>query len=204
MNLMGYDGMAIGPEELALGPQKLAQRIAEADFPVLSANLVSSTSSEPVAKPFVVLEVNGHRLGVLGLTRQPDLPVPGFEVRDAASAAAEYLPEVAEQASTIILLTNLAYRDAVALADEVAGIDLIIAALPDQLPKVAVRTPRTGALVVTAEQATPRHSGRRVGRLSVTLGSDGRLGAEQWESVWMDASIADDPLMAQLIQEYTP
>lgn len=201
---MGYDAMALGPNELELGPEKLALRIAESDFPVLSANVVASATGEAPARPFTVLEVNGHRLGVLGLTRQPDLPVPGFEVRDPGSTAAQYLPEIAQQAGTVVLLTNLAYRDALTLADEIAGIDLVIAALPDQLPEAAVRTPRTGALVVTAEQASPRHSGRRVGRLLVTLGSDGRLAGEQWESVWMDPSIADDPSMADLIEDYRP
>ena len=111
---------------------------------------------------------------------------------------------MAKEADTVVVLTNLTYRAGLALAQDVAGIDLVIAALPGQLPEVAVRAPETGTLVVTAEQASPQHSGRRVGRLQVTLEADGSLSGEQWQSVWMDASIADDPAMAELVQEYRP
>jgi len=204
MNLMGYDAMALGPEELALGTEKLDRRLGEAEFPVLSANVVLSATGELLAQPYTVLDLGDHRLGVLGLTRLPSEPLAGFLVLDPREAADQYVPEIAQEADTVVVLTNLTYRSGLALAEEVAGIDLVIAALPGQLPQAAARVPGTGTLVVTAEQVTPRHSGRRVGRLLVTLGSDGGLSAEQWESVWMDPSIADDPSMAELVQEYRP
>ncbi len=204
MNMMGYDAMALGPEELELGAEKLTQRLAEADFPVLSANVVLSATGELLAQPYAVLELGDHRVGVLGLTRLPAEPLDGFRVLDPQEAAAQYLPEMAKEADTVVVLTNLTYRAGLALAQDVEGIDLVIAALPGQLPEVAVRVPETGTLVVTAEQASPRHSGRRVGRLLATLGGDGSLSGEQWESVWMDPSIADDPAMAELVQAYRP
>jgi 2',3'-cyclic-nucleotide 2'-phosphodiesterase (5'-nucleotidase family) len=204
MNAMAYDAMALGPKELSLGPEVLARRIAEANFPVLSANVVQSDNRQLPALPYTVLQVGEHRLGVLGLTRLPAEPQAGFQVLDPQEAAAQYVPEISELADTVVVLTNLPYRSGLALAEAVPGIDLLIAALPGQLPEIAVWVPGTGALVVTAEQASPRHSGRRVGRLLVTLGADGRLSGEQWESVWMDASIADDPFMTSLLERFRP
>jgi 2',3'-cyclic-nucleotide 2'-phosphodiesterase (5'-nucleotidase family) len=202
MNLMGYDAMALGPKELSLGPDVLQKRMAEAEFAVLSANVVSESSGELVAEPYTVLDVAGHRVGIVGLTRMPESPVAGFQVLDLQQAAAHYLPEVARQADTVILLTNEGYRPALAIAGAVPGIDLAITALPDQLPRAAVRVPGTGSIGVTAEQPVAYHTGRRVGRLVVTLGSDGSLSGESWESVQMDKVLADDPQMTALLDSY--
>jgi 2',3'-cyclic-nucleotide 2'-phosphodiesterase (5'-nucleotidase family) len=204
MNQMGYDAMALGPEELELGIENLDERMGEASFPMLSANVILSATGELLAQPYAVLEVGEHRLGVLGLTRLPPEPLAEFQVLDPGEVAARYVPELAREVDTVVVLTNQTYRKGLALAQGVEGIDLVIAALPGQLPERAVRTPGTGTLVIAAEQASPRHSGRRVGRLSVTLGSDGDLSGERWESVWMDPSIADDPWMAELVQKYKP
>lgn len=204
MNRMGYDAMALGPEELELGIEKLNLRLAEAEFPVLSANVVLASTGELLAQPYTVLDVGEHRVGVLGLTRLPREALADFRVLDPGETAAQFVPEIAQEADTVVVLTNLTYRAGLALAQDVEGIDLVIAALPGQLPQEAVRTPGTGSLVVTAEQASPRHSGRRVGRLLVTVEGDGSLSEARWESVWMDPSIADDPAMAELVQGYRP
>jgi 2',3'-cyclic-nucleotide 2'-phosphodiesterase (5'-nucleotidase family) len=203
MNLMGYDAMALGPFELSLQKDTLLQRMAEAEFAVLSANAVYTGTQDLVARPYTVLQAGDHRVGVLGLTRLPDAKLTFFQVLDPQQAAAEYVPQVAAEADVVVLLTNLPYRQAVALAGAVPGIDLVVAALPGQLPDKAVRV-SGGALVVTAEQPLARHSGRRVGRLVVTTGSDGTLSGESWQSVAMGPALADDPIMAALLIEYTP
>lgn len=204
MNLMGYDAMALGPKELALGTEALEKRMAEAEFPMVSANVVQSDTGELLTQPYAILAVGDHRIGVLGLTRQPEDPVSSLRVIDPGEAAARYLPEVAAKAGTVVVLTNMGYHSGLALAEDLPGIDLLIAALPEQLPEDAVRVPGTGTLVVTAEQASPRHSGRRVGILEVTLEVDGSFSGEQWESVWMDNSLADDPTMTELVQAHMP
>jgi 2',3'-cyclic-nucleotide 2'-phosphodiesterase (5'-nucleotidase family) len=202
MNLMGYDAMALGPMELSLGLEELQRRIEEASFPLLSANAVVSGTGELVAKPYAVLEVADHRVGIIGLSRQPAEPLMDINVLDPFWAATGYVQEVRERAGTIVVLTSMGYRRAVDLARSVPDIDLVIAARPGQLPRQPLRVPETGALVVTAEQALPRHSGRRVGRLAVVLGADGSLGDASWVSVPMDRTLADDPLMKALLDEH--
>jgi 2',3'-cyclic-nucleotide 2'-phosphodiesterase (5'-nucleotidase family) len=141
-------------------------------------------------------------VGVIGLTRLPDVELPDFEVLEPKESLSRYVTEVEEQVDTVVLLTNLSYRSAQELVQGVPGIDLAVAALPEQLPDGAVRVPATGTMVVTAEQATPRHAGRRVGRLAVTLRSDGTLGNESWMSVPLVPGVADDPEMKVLLDRY--
>jgi 2',3'-cyclic-nucleotide 2'-phosphodiesterase (5'-nucleotidase family) len=202
MNLMGYDAMALGPKELSLGLEVLGERIAEAEFPMLSANAVLTSTGELVASPYAIVEVGDHKVGVIGLTRAPGGPLPGIQVLDPQQAAEQYVPEVAEQADTIVVLTNQTYRDGLDLAGAVPGIDLVVSALPDQLPVEAVRVPGTGTIVLSAEQPVARHTGRRVGRLLVAIGGDGTLSGESWETRPMDRQIVDDPEMGALLQKH--
>jgi 2',3'-cyclic-nucleotide 2'-phosphodiesterase (5'-nucleotidase family) len=202
MNLMGYDAMALGPRELSLGPVLLRQRLREAAFPILSANVQWSDSGQLVTQPYVILDIKGHRIAVVGLTRVPDQNVDGMQVLAPEEVLSQIVDETASQADTIILLTNLPFRPALELVEEVQHVDLLIAALPRQLPDRAVQSSNPGTLAVTAEQPLPKHTGRRVGKLDVTLASDGSLINQVWVSVPMGPGIADDPLMAAVLDEY--
>lgn len=204
MSLIGYDAMALGPKELSLGPDLLRQRMQEAGFPMLSANVVLRGTDELFAPPTVVLERGGYRFGIVGLTRPVDESVGGFEVRDPVQAAMQYVPELAKQVEIVIVLTNLESQVAFELADRIPDIDLVIAALPKAIPQQALQAPQSGALVVTADQPSPGHTGRRVGRLVVTVEGDGRMRLDAWQSVAMDGTIADDPQMDELLERFHP
>lgn len=202
MNQMGYNGMAVGLKELSLGPEVLRQRMREAEFPMLSANVLSEAPEGSLGPAFTVLNIGGHRLGVIGLTQPPSTPLPGFQVTEPREALTTILPEVQKEADTIVLLTNLDYRSALELAQAVPGVDMIIAARPGQLPQQAVAVPGTGTLVVTAEQPVERHTGRRVGQLVVTVQGDGSLSDPAWQSLPMTGEYADDPKMRALLDEF--
>lgn len=202
MNLMGYDAMALGPNELELGASTLRRRIGEADFPMLSANAFWSGSQDYVGEPYTILPVGPLDVGVIGLTRPPGTELAGIAVLDPEEVLSSLVPDVDGRADIIVLLTNLSYRSALELAQAVPGIDLVVAALPRQLPDRAVRAPLTGSLVVTAEQPLPRHSGRRVGKLEVVADGDGMLRREAWASIAMGPEFADDPDMRELLEDY--
>jgi 2',3'-cyclic-nucleotide 2'-phosphodiesterase (5'-nucleotidase family) len=202
MNLMGYDAMALGPKELSLGSDELSQRIEESDFPMLSANVVLTGTQTLLAAPYTVQQVGDHRVGVIGLTRSPTEPLAGFRVLDPEQSAAHYVPEVAEQADMVVILTNMSYREALVLVGDVPGVDLLIAALPDEPPSQAVRVPGTATIAVTAEQPAAGHTGRWVGRLQVSVEGDGALDGESWKSTAMDSRFVDDLEMQALLDKY--
>jgi 2',3'-cyclic-nucleotide 2'-phosphodiesterase (5'-nucleotidase family) len=202
MGMMGYDAMALGPKELGLGAEVLEQRLAEAQMPIVSANVRRSGDGSQLVEPYTILEVGGRPVAVIGLTR-PEVSVPAdFEVEDPRAALERVVPEVASEADVVIVLTNLASQTAADYADMVPGIDLVIAALPAFQPKEIEETPTTGTKVIVAEQARSRHSGRRVGKLVAVLSSDGRVEPESWETIAMDKTIADDPAMDQMLEGY--
>jgi 5'-nucleotidase len=201
MNLMGYDAMALGPMDLSTGRQAVADRLSEAEFPIVSANAVFSGTSDLVTDPYAIVAMGDYQVGIIGLTRVPGTPRAGFAVLDPPQALSRYVAEVEEQVDIVVLLTNLKFAAAVNLVDAVPGVDLLIAANPGQVPSRAGLT-RGGTVAVTAETPFKLHTGRRVGRLLLDVGSDASLTVVDWQSRAMDRQIKDDPTMAALLQSY--
>ncbi len=69
-NRIGYRAAVIGNHDFDFGLATLARRSAEAQFPLLAANLVDRASGErpPWAAGSTVLDAGGLRLGLVGLT----------------------------------------------------------------------------------------------------------------------------------------
>ncbi len=101
-NLLGYDAAAIGNHEFDWGVEVLKERLEQADFPVLGANVyVKGTDRHPDwLLPFAVVERAGVRIGVVGaVTRStPTTSMPArveeFEFRSIAQALDRYIPEL--------------------------------------------------------------------------------------------------------------
>jgi 2',3'-cyclic-nucleotide 2'-phosphodiesterase/3'-nucleotidase len=70
MNAMGYSAAAIGNHDFDFGVDALQQRAAQANFPLLSANIrEKSTGKTPdFARPYVIQEINRIKIGLMGLT----------------------------------------------------------------------------------------------------------------------------------------
>ena len=62
MNLLRYDAMALGEADLLLGRGVLDQRIADVNFPVLSANVYVPGTEDLYVDPYVILDVGGRKI----------------------------------------------------------------------------------------------------------------------------------------------
>jgi 5'-nucleotidase / UDP-sugar diphosphatase len=133
LNLLGFDAMVLGNHEFDKGPETAAAFFDMADFPILSAN--TDATADPYlngrAVPYEVREIDGARVGIVGLTL-PDTAVissPGDDVvfEDAVVTAQEMVDTLkADGINKIIFLTHLGYERDLDLAQSVAGIDLIV------------------------------------------------------------------------------
>lgn len=149
MELVGYDAIAIGNHEFDFGPEILAEFIGSfsSGVPFLSANL--DVSGEPslaaleaqgrIAKSTIVHE-RGERIGIIGATtpQLPNISSPGNvvagEVAPAVQAQIEALTEAG--VNKIILISHLqSITEDFALAEQLSGIDVMIAGGGDELLK---------------------------------------------------------------------
>ncbi|EJX02122.1 secreted 5'-nucleotidase [gut metagenome] len=118
MNLMGYDAMAIGNHEFDFGMDNLARLCRLANFPILSANYdVTGTVLEGLVKPYVVLQREGLKIGVFGISPKLEGLVQadkcaGITYKDPVASATEVITWLKEKegCEVVICLSHLGIR----------------------------------------------------------------------------------------------
>ncbi len=110
MAVMGYDAVCVGDEELGFGPEFLKAAGPEYGLSFLSVNLVRADTGEPFVAPYLLKDVRGVRVAILGVTT-PDLflclsegarrdAVEELEIRDPVETVSRYLEEVRDRAES--------------------------------------------------------------------------------------------------------
>jgi 2',3'-cyclic-nucleotide 2'-phosphodiesterase / 3'-nucleotidase len=151
MNALKYDSMTVGNHEYNFGLQVLNKARSEAQFPFLSANTYDTGTSNTHYKPYIVKEVQGVRVGVLGLTT-PGIPnwenkpnYAGLEFHETVSEAKKWVPILRdkEKADIVVIAMHMGIEEdlrtgipspsqvpnenaAIAIARQVPGVDVIL------------------------------------------------------------------------------
>ena len=199
MNLLGYDAMVLGDMDFRLGLDVLRQRMAEAEFPILSANAVISGTDQLFTAPYVIKEIGGHKVAIIGLTNQEAANVSGgaIVVLDPLEALQDLLNEVSEEADIIIILSHLGMEVDLQMAGEVQGIDLIVGGKSRDVlhPPLWDEPSRT----VIAQAG---YQGQRIGVVSLDIVSQGTVDSHRGEVVVLTDEFADDPEMKAFLDQY--
>ena len=128
MNAMNIDAMVAGNHEFDFGQAVLRQRIAEAHFPVLGANIVGFGA----LKPYVIKRIDGLSVAIIGVVTD-DTPVTthprnvtGLQFLSPFETVGKYVRELRGKADVIIVLSHLGLSADTELAKAVDGIDVIV------------------------------------------------------------------------------
>ena len=216
MNLLGYDAMAVGNHEFDDGPANLARFIERIKFPIISASI--DASSDPdlagLIQSYTILEVDGKQIGIVGYTTEETsiLSSPGNNVRflnieRTVQAAVDEL--TAKGVTIIIAVSHAGYDRDQQVGKSVNGIDVIVGGHSHTLlsntdsfafgpyPTVVNSPDGSPVLVVTDYQW-----GINLGKLDVIFDSQGR--PESWSGapIHLDSSVAMDPEVQALVEEY--
>jgi 2',3'-cyclic-nucleotide 2'-phosphodiesterase (5'-nucleotidase family) len=131
-NLMGYDAMGVGDDDLTLGKEFLLEISKKANFPFLSSNLLDETSGKILFQSTLLIQTNGLRIGIFSVL-SPDLFLgpsdprrKGLVFRSPIETAQTMVKELKPKADLIILLSHLGYAKDVELAQTVQGINIIV------------------------------------------------------------------------------
>jgi len=129
MNKIGYDALTLGNHEFDYGQDALRQRMHEAKFPFLSANLRTPIRE---IKKYTIVIARGIRFGVIGLTTEdvktqshPN-KVVGVSVLDTVKTLEQLLPEIRPKCDFIIALVHLEDYEDKRIASAFPEIRLII------------------------------------------------------------------------------
>ena len=114
MNAMHYNAAAIGNHEFDFKIEGLRERLAESDFPFLSANIrEKATGNIPdFAVPYIVTEVNGVKVGIIGLTTTttpystfPDFVID-YDFIPYENALREVVPQVKNDGAELLVVAG--------------------------------------------------------------------------------------------------
>lgn len=140
----------------------------------LSPRLASNVEGLPSDRQLrtVVREVDGLRIGVIGLA-DPSAPWPtGFQVSDPAVAATAALAGLrAQQVAVTIALTGLPRDAARRLVRRVPGIDIVVAGGDDSLPDGVAKPEQVGPTLLLV----PAIEAQRLVRLRLLRGPGGAV-----------------------------
>ncbi len=152
MNEIGYDAMTVGNHEYEFGFEVLNKARSEARFPWLSANTYKRGTDETFYTPYVIKQVQGVRIAVLGLTttgmanfEDPAYYYSRIDVRDTVSEARKWVDILRrkERADVVVIAMHMGLEKdlrtgemlpgqmerentALLIAEQVPGIDLIL------------------------------------------------------------------------------
>ncbi|MFC6275157.1 bifunctional metallophosphatase/5'-nucleotidase [Levilactobacillus tangyuanensis] len=108
-NQIDYDCGILGNHEFNYGQAYLQAAIREAKRPILCANILDHTGKPEYGQPYKIIEKDGIKIGVLGLTTQAVYKwekatnIDGLQFESAFVAAQKYVPILREQADVVVV-----------------------------------------------------------------------------------------------------
>lgn len=224
MNALGYLSLTPGNHEFNFGLTVLEKARRESSFPWISANTYRTGTDEPAFTPYIIKEVSGVRVGILGLTT-PAIPnwenpenYAGLEFRPLVSEAKKWVAHLRgpERVDAVVIAAHFGVEEnlatgrmtpgdfpgenaALALAREVPGIDLIFLGHTHRdIPALVVN----GVLLAQAGRW-----GDRLARADLTFsrenaGAPWTLLAKTSRTIPVTAAVAPDPEIVALADPY--
>lgn len=132
LQLCDCDAAAVGNHEFDLGPEHAKKFLSNGELKWLCGNVVEKSSGASICDPYVILEENGLKVGVIGLLLT-DLKsvvashaVEPFEVQPIEQRAQVLIDEIDPITDVIILLTHNGFEQDKVLARSVTGADIIV------------------------------------------------------------------------------
>jgi 2',3'-cyclic-nucleotide 2'-phosphodiesterase/3'-nucleotidase len=222
MNSLQYDSMTVGNHEYNFGLQVLEKARREAKFPWLSANTYNKGTNQTHYTPYIVKEVGGVRIAVLGLTT-PGIPnwenapnYAGLEFREPLNEAKKWVPILRrkERVDVVLIAMHMGLEEdlrtgeinpgqvanenrAIAIARQVPGVDIIFMGHTHRdVPSVVIN----GVQLIQAN-----YWGRQLARVDLYLENAGRgwrVFARAARTIAVDDRVVPDPEILKLGEPY--
>ena len=120
--MVGVDVWVVGSSDLMAFP---ASKLRTVDGPPRISATWLTAEGKPLLPSGIVLERDGLRVGVIGLSAVPSTD-SGLTQRDPVEAAAAALAELPQDLDWVIAVSNLDEDAAAKVADEVSGLSVIL------------------------------------------------------------------------------
>lgn len=141
LSTAGLDAMALGNHEFDHGPENVIDQFAwYADFELLAANYEFEPNSKPfaeqfeqVVKPFIVYNVDGLRVGIIGMGNLSSMNnledggnSTGILPKETLQTIQSHVNLLREEVDLVVLLDHLGLTEDEVIARNICGLDLIL------------------------------------------------------------------------------
>ncbi|MGQ9648388.1 MAG: hypothetical protein ACUVWO_17850 [Thermodesulfobacteriota bacterium] len=128
---IGYDALNIGDTDVGLGIDYLKNLQRRVKIPFLSGNLKDKRTGKPVFNPYLIKDMGGARIGIIGLLT-PSLPtylqkeLANYLIEEPLKVALNLLQGPMSHCDHIFVLAHLPPSEIESLAKSLPGISIII------------------------------------------------------------------------------
>lgn len=201
-NALGLDVAIPGNWAVAYGTQAWKQRAAEFQHSIIAANMADANTGELLFEPYLIRDVNGVRIGIIGFT-EPDIPTrqPPHLSTGLAFYKAEVLPPLIKelremhQVDLVVLATHIGLPKSIHLAETLSGVDIILSA--DTHERTYEPIIRGDTWVVEAGAFASF-----VGVLDITVDDAGKIVDRAWRLIELRPELfPEDPQVKRIVAE---
>jgi len=201
LNALKLDLGIPGNWEVVYGAEVLEERAGEFRHPLVAANLEHAKTGKLLFPPYLVKEVGGVRVGVIGFT-DPDVPErqPPSYSKGLSFNGSDVLPPLIEslrreeKVDVVVLLTHIGLPKSIRLAETLKGVDFVLSG--DTHERIYEPIIRGQTWVVE-----PGSFGSFLGRLDFTF-KGGEVVDRKWELIELRADrFAEDPQARRVVEE---
>jgi len=198
-NLMGYDAFTPGELDFFFGVDYVVQMSKQANFPFLAANLIDPKSGNPIFQPYVIKEMPGIKVGLLGLlSRRYPLGPPGgkekYSLADPIETAQQIVPQLKEKKCQVIaVLAHMDDDEKGLLAKAVPGIHFVLSGHNPNYYLQPIQANDSQIFVAGAR-------GENLGKVDFLIEEKKLL--SHYQLVGLTSKYADHPQVQEMLNQY--
>jgi 2',3'-cyclic-nucleotide 2'-phosphodiesterase (5'-nucleotidase family) len=148
-NLLGFDAATLGNHEFDYGWQQVRLFLRTARYPIVTSNVVDGQGKLMTAEPYVILKVNGLRVGVIGAMTDTlsELTNPRalgeWHTIPVLATARKVASEIREKSDLIVLLGHITGEEERAFLESAPEIPVLVTGhVHSGLPEAVTRDGR--------------------------------------------------------------
>jgi len=197
-----YDAIAIGDQEFRNGWNFFKYKTFASNLPLICANLREKVGLPHLVEPFVIKEINGCRIGIVGIISTgvfeyiPKTAYADLEILPFFNELKKVVAELLNKSDLIIVLAHLKDEEIQQVAQNISGIDIIIQGhRADYDPPIAAQIDDKFLINAGVE-------GAYVGEIRFNFEPKKKQQNFVFKSICIADSIFEDPSMLDFIEPY--
>ena len=147
--LMGYeqigcDAINVGQYEFGGGEQFLIETASTTQIPFISANLINTQTNQLLFNPYIIIEREGLKIGVIGLTNLLPKTIKNIRADDYITVGKSMIKKIKDKVDIIVMLVNANRTDQKTLTKEFKEANLIFTSGSTTLTRPMMNQPEKG------------------------------------------------------------